>query len=999
MNFLNLPQLLRKQAEETPNSIAIVDGDTSITYKELNILTDSLAGYLQQQGVSFNKLTGIFMEKSAEYIIACFAALKAGGAYMPLDLAYPDAILSKIVSQDKPIVIITKSFYSSRLEANTSTIILDIDTNTAWRNYVCNRDAVSLMSPDNLAMVIYTSGSTGEPKGVLLSHRAIIHSYYTHLYNISFYIAGDRSAFNAFFPLEMLKPFFRGAACHIIPNEVAYDPKLLLDFIATYQITETVLTPSFLQLLINRVEPAVIQTLLSSLKVLWICGEVLTTELKNKILKIFPHNLCLFNWYGMSEFPSVSLYRLEESEDFISEFCPVGFPLEEVKVCLLDENQKAVSPGFPGELYVSGSCLASGYLNRPELIAERFVVFKKNKFYKTGDIATILPNGMLEIRGRCDSTVKIRGYSINLKAIENALQKTGLVKFCLVITVGKEGENKQIIAYILKQENLDFKIDPSNGNCVEIQEKIKSYLPKYMIPSKYIELAEIPLNSNGKVDQKALPLPIPNYEYDLSNIQAKETVSPEDKEAILKKLLERVLFSGRGQIEKDANFFDFGLNSLLSVELAALIGKMFQIELSVRDIYDYPTINKLLEYFNKGEKNFSTVILMRKDSHLDSGITPITRTKPLSIRDAKSILVTGATGFLGAFLLDELLRLTNDDVKLYCLVRTQSGIEDVGKQKIINNLKRYYLWNQEIEKRIIPIVGDLSQEYLGLSIERFEEYTETIDYIFHCAAPVNFLYSYDILRAPIVNGTREIIRLASTYVTKPLQYISTVGIFPFKSHQELFLENNEIDSFANKLTGGYARAKWVAEKLVWEAIARGLPACIYRPGYIGHHSITGMYNFSDFQFLVIDACKKIQCAPETSQVFFEMIPVNFLVKSIAEFANNDCNYFKVYNVTQRQPIPARFVFDLLKEQNYISKYVSVEEWKAKLIAKADKDGDTILNIIAQSFEENMGLYPRGESVYDCSLFEKALSNHKIQPPVIDTDYIKKAMFLNEGINC
>jgi len=202
------------------------------------------------------------------------------------------------------------------------------------------------------------------------------------------------------------------------------------------------------------------------------------------------------------------------------------------------------------------------------------------------------------------------------------------------------------------------------------------------------------------------------------------------------------------------------------------------------------------------------------------------------------------------------------------------------------------------------------------------------------------------------------------------------------------LENSDIDSYADHLTNGYGQAKWVAEKLVWEAVSRGLPVCLYRPGNIGHHSVTGVTNPSDFQSMIIDACAQVDCAPEKSNWAFELTPVDFLVKSIVRFAGNSSNFSQVFNIVQNDPVPARVAFDLLLEMKLISEYVSFDEWKSKLYTKAEKEGDYILNILAQSLED-VEMYLKDESIYDCTRFENCLTEHGIQRPSIDADYFKK----------
>jgi len=291
-NDICLHQLFQQQATQTQENIAVVDGDNVITYRDLDNLTDCLAGYLQNDGVIYVEPVGILMETCADYVIAYIAILKAGGAYMPLDLAYPDTLLEKIIAESAPKVVVTKSQYSHRLEPHFLGAALSIDARETWKGYIYNEDDVSSLTLDNAAFIAYTSGTTGEPKGVLQTHRAAVHSYLGR-YELSSYEPGDRVACNVFFVWEILRPLLRGATCYVIPDDVIYDPLLLTDFIAKHKITEILFTPSLLEAAINSVEPDLIRARLSSLNVIWLNGEVVTTKLKNRLLETLTEDVRL----------------------------------------------------------------------------------------------------------------------------------------------------------------------------------------------------------------------------------------------------------------------------------------------------------------------------------------------------------------------------------------------------------------------------------------------------------------------------------------------------------------------------------------------------------------------------------------------------------------------------------------------------------------------------------------------------------------------------------
>jgi thioester reductase-like protein len=801
---------------------------------------------------------------------------------------------------------------------------------------------------------------------------------------------GDRVACNVFFVWEIFRPLLKGATVYIIPDDIIYDPRLLIDFISKNKITEVLFTPSLMDTVLNSVEKGEIKSKFSSLNVLWLNGEVVTTKLKNRALETLPKHVRLLNTYSISECHDVASLDLRDQEDLSSGICPVGYPIKEIELKLLDANSREVEPGQVGELYVGGPCLARGYINKPELTAERFVSIDGVRFYRTGDLALIHPDGNLEIKGRCDYMVKIRGYSVYLGAIETALLGQTDVESCAVVSEGEEGEDKRLVAYVVRNKKADWRIDPKTGTCVALRERLRPYLADFMIPSIYVELDEIPLHpATGKLNRKQLPSPPPppQEEYEVGDIQLAKGASAEEQKKVMRTLWERILSLEEGSIKDESNFFDYGGHSLLAVRLTLLVEKIYQVQLMVKEIYEHPTVSDLINYMKDHTRSVPTQVSIREDAVLDHEIIPAPEQKPLSLYGARAIFLTGATGFLGAFLLEQILQSTEEHVRVFCLVRKKSSDETDSEERIKSNLRNYGLWDDTFRNRIVSLSGDLSHKRLGLTQPQFNQLAKDIDFIFHCAAFVNYVYTYPVLKPHTVDGTQEILRLAAEAVIKPIHYISTNGIFP-GGDKIPYLENNEIDSFIDRLEDGYGQAKWVAEKLVWEAVARGLSVCLFRPGNIGHHSLTGVVNPNDFQFLIIDACTKIKCAPDNDQWTFEMTPVDFLVKAIVRFADDPSHFGQVYNVVQSEAIPARTVFDLLLEKKLISEYVSQDEWISRLYARAEETGDYILNVLAESLSD-VEQYLTDDSIYDCSQFNKTIKKYRLDRPLTDKDYFGK----------
>ena len=382
---------------------------------------------------------------------------------------------------------------------------------------------------------------------------------------------------------------------------------------------------------------------------------------------------------------------------------------------------------------------------------------------------------------------------------------------------------------------------------------------------------------------------------------------------------------------------------------------------------------------------------LAEDSILDPKISPRgkARTPPLS--QASSVLVTGTTGFLGAFLLDQLLRNTGETTRFYCLVRDRDAGPGNPSNRVLETLKFYGVAGQSAGDRVIPVPGDLTLPRMGLDSDRYQDLAEEVDLIFHCAASVNYVYPYSAAKPHTVGGTMEMLRFACTGTPKAVQYISSNGVFP-GGDPTPYMENNEIDHFVDRMEGGYNQAKWVAERLVWAAVSRGLPVCLYRPGNIGHHSGTGTVNPNDFLSLIIKACARLGSAPLAPDWFFEMTPVDFLVSAITRISEDPGHYGRVYNVVQPRPVPADTVFASMERHGFVTGPVDLEEWRLELESIADREDDLELKVLSRSLD-SVGAYLSDTSVYDTSRFSEALAGIGLTMPEVDAAYV--TMFLEK----
>ena len=1002
---LCLHELFEEQARRTPDALALEDASISLTYSELDRLADRLAAYLRRRGIGPDESVGVYMERRAEYVVACLAAMKAGGAYLILELAYPPSLLADVVADASPRIVLTQERYADRLPEGTQAFSLD----EGWEVGLEDVPAVEVrpeIGQDNLAFVSYSAGTTGKPKGIANPHRAPVLSYLWR-FGISDYAPGDRVGCNVFFIWEMMRPLLRGATTVVIPDDVIYDPKALIGFLEEYEITETLVTPSLLEAVLNSSGPDVGERL-SKLRTLWLNGEVVTRTLARRAMELLP-DVRLLNVYSCSETHEVAAGDLRELvENPESTYCAVGVPMDSEHLYLLDADGERVPEGEAGELFVGGECLARGYVELPEKTEESFPEdpFSSRsgaRMYRSGDRARILTDGSLEILGRVDFMVKIRGYSVELGAVEAAIEVDLAVQSCVVVSEGEEGEDKRLVAYIVPdpedhERYSGWSLDPKTGRSKEIRGVLQDSLPHYAVPSVFVELESLPIQvTSGKVDRSELPPPPPRPARPARDDADGFPSLPEDaprseKEALLARAWEDVLRLDEGEVRPEDDFFDLGGHSLAAAQLSSRVEQGFGVHVSMPMFMEDPTLAGLCDRIEALQRDGKDVQSqpsedLRAEAVLDPEIAPPPVAKDtLTLRDAGDVFLTGATGFLGAFLLEGLLSSTNASV--HCLVRQRGD----GMESIEANLQRYGLWQKEWKQRIVPVAGDLEEPSFGMADRDFDALAKEVSLIIHTAAVVNLVYPYSALKAANVGGTREVLRLACRHGAKPVHHISTNGIFP--PGNGLCEEETDLDELAEAREDGYGQSKWVAEKLVREAAGRGLPVSVYRPGNVSGHSESGASNPRDLIGAVIVESLRLGYAPEIEGWHMEMTPVDFVVAAILHLASEKAAQGGTYHLANPEPPSADEVFDRLEEQGYPLRRHPYDEWLQRIDAAPPEEGSP--------GEVLQGASPSADELWEANTYEdrnarRALTEGPTRP-AIDGDLMETyaGYFVRQG---
>lgn len=576
----SIHELIEEQTTRSPGAVAVSFAGQEITYHELNRRANQVAHFLRRAGVGPEVLVGLLAERSIEMMVGLLGILKAGGAYVPLDPSYPNERLSFMVEDAQLSIALTQGRFVQSLTALNEKGVRAVRLDADWHLIAEESEANprSSVTADNLAYVIYTSGSTGRPKGVQIPHRAVLNFLHSMreqigmterdrllaVTTLSFDIAG----------LELFLPLTVGASIVLASREVASDGDLLKEQMEISNPTVMQATPATWRLLLTAGWSGS-----KHLRIL--CGgEALSRELANQLVE---RTACCWNLYGPTETTIWSLIsRVEAGNEGP---VPIGSPIANTQVYILDSQLRRVPIGVPGELYIGGVGLARGYLNRTELTAERFIPHPFDptpgaRLYRTGDVVRYLPNGYIEFQGRVDQQVKLRGYRVELGEVEAALVGHPAISEAVAVACEDAAGEKLLVAYLVAQNGAPPAPD-------ELRLYLREKLPEWMVPSSFVTMSALPLTPNGKVNRRALPKP-EHHRPDL----AVEYVEPRTGvERTIAGIWQEVL-----QVERVGlhdNFFDLGGHSLLLAQAHSKMRDIFNQDVALVDLYRYPTISLL----------------------------------------------------------------------------------------------------------------------------------------------------------------------------------------------------------------------------------------------------------------------------------------------------------------------------------------------------------------------------------------------------------------------
>ena len=806
-----IQELFVQQVLAHPDKTALVFHGQHFTFRQLDGMSNSLAHELIARGIGPGSIVPIVSRRSWHIIVAMLGILKAGGAYMHVDITYPtERIQYMFQTANADFALVYQ--YTPPLNCST----LDLET----FSFAGDSSPIPMRNqPEDLCYVIFTSGSTGKPKGLTICHRNAINFSHSNPLNVINKIIPDTdhsilAISSTSFDMsvtETVLPLIAGITIYLADDEQVISQQKLSEFFQTGQIDILETTPTKMRLYIadrNNLQ------YLDSIKAFILGGESLPADLHRELRTIT--NARIFNNYGPAETTVWSTIKEMTGDDIT-----IGKPIANTQVYILDGHQQLLPIGVAGELCISGDGVGKGYLNRPDLTAERFLPdpFRPGQtMYRTGDLARWRMDGEIEYLGRIDTQVKIRGLRIELGEIESIMAAFPGIGLAAVTDKRDENGRQYLVGYYTSENAIDE---------AALRSHLAAKLPRYMVPNFLIQLDTMPMTASGKTDRKNLPTP------ELT-VRTREYAAPEtEQEIILCGILENLLDTSPIGVTDD--FFELGGDSLCAIEYVAQAHNQ-GVEMALQDVFDHPTVRELCsflsgKYIRKAvydPADFVKYQPLLEHNVIDEGFVPVKKS-------LGNVLLTGATGFLGAHILDAYLR--EETGTIWCLVRG-------GEARLKEILAHYFgdTHNSALGNRIRILDGDITCPELA------EHMPQDVQTVIHTAATVKHYGPWDYFQGINVRGTEHVIGYAERIGAK-LLHISTISVsgnslvdaFDVLRVEEP-MDFTEADLFVGQpLDNVYIRSKFEAERAVLDAALKGLDAKIVRVGNLTNR-------LSDFKF-------------------------------------------------------------------------------------------------------------------------------------------------------
>ena len=981
-NTQTVISLFRKQVESVPDNIAVIYHDVRLTYKQVDEMSDRIAGYIVSsfkfQVSSEEPVVSILIPRGEWMVVASLGVLKAGCAYQPLDPSYPKERLNFMMQDASAKLLIADEELRSIVDEYQGEVLLtkDIEKLPALTEEQNSQLSTlnSQLKPDRLFILLYTSGSTGVPKGCQLEHGNLVCfcHWYQRFYDLK---PGDKVAAYASYGfdacmMDMYPALTTGATVVIVGDDIRLNLPDLNAYFNEVGVTHSFMTTQVgCQFAMNCDN--------HSLRHLSVGGE--------KILPLTPPTgYKLHNAYGPTE---CTIFTTTYQQTEYEQNAPIGKPLDNLQLFIVDKDMNRLPLGAAGEMLVAGPQVSRGYLNLPEKTAETYIQWNGKRCYRTGDVVRYLADGNIQFVGRRDGQVKIRGFRIELKEVESVIREFPGIKDATVQAFDYDNGGKFIAAYIVSDEQVDIK---------ELNDFIGKQKPSYMIPAATMQIDSIPLNQNQKVNKKALPAPV---------IQADdhEYVEPaNDTEKLFCQIFCEVL--SLDKIGATDNFFELGGTSLMVTKVIIEADKAGH-HVAYGDVFTHAT-PRLLAQFVTGE----TPVENTDDevTNFDyTGIDAILQHNNVDMflkgerQQLGNVLLTGATGYLGIHVLRELI--DSDATTITCLVR---GQDQQAAERRLKNLLFYYFetsFKELMGTRLFVVNGDVTQDLTEIVNCQLKTVNSKIDTVFNCAANVKHFSKTSDIEDVNIGGAQRCVEFCLKTGAR-LVHISTTSVAELWIIRNSGEEIPKLDErkfwFGQFLDNRYIHSKFLAERIVLDAVAHhGLNGKVMRVGNLAPRSYDGEFqaNFNSNSFMgrlkvfYTLGC----CSYDDYDELTEMSPINETAKAVVLLASTpkECNVFQPFNNH------TELFGDLLLRMSKVGKdirFVEGDEFE-KVLAEAGQDPEKAKLLSAMMAYQDMthgqktGIIER-DNRYTCAVL------HRLGFHWSDTawDYVERLLIAISG---